>query len=291
LLGHEGSGTVIAIGPKVTKVKIGDDVIMGWIVGDGIEAAGAKYKQLHTEKIINSGKVTTFSNYSIVAENRLVKKPKDMEFDVAILFGCALPTGAGMVINELRPLSSHTFVVLGLGGIGISALIALKALGLNSIIAVDHSLEKINFARSLQIWSVIDSSRQNPHEEIMRLTNGVGADFCIESCGTVSTIELGFSFIKAGSGHLKFASHPPEGDVIKILPHDLIKGKKISGSWGGGVNPDNDIPKIYELLSRSGFLLNKLITKRYYLEEINDALNDLESGNVFRPLIKMTHFS
>lgn len=289
LLGHEGSGTVIDIGPKVTKVEVGDDVIMGWLEGVGFDAIGAKYKQFNSQKVINSGKVTTFSNYTIVAENRLVKKPKNMDFDVAVLFGCALPTGAGMVLNELKPSNNDTVVVLGLGGIGISALLALRALGLNSIIAVDNSLDKINFAKSLQVSAVINSSEENVYEAVKKLTNGVGADLCIESCGKVTTIELGFSLIKDGGGRLLFASHPPEGDLIKISPHELIKGKNISGSWGGRVNPDIDIKKIYGLLSKSEYFLNKLITKRYCLEEINNALDDLEFGRVFRPLIQMTH--
>lgn len=291
LLGHEGSGTVIDVGPKVTKVKVGDDVIMGWLMGSGINAPGAKYKKLYGREIINSGKVTTFSNYSIVSENRLVKKPKNMESDVAVLFGCALPTGCGMVINELKPKNGDTVVVLGLGGVGISALLALKALGIGSIIAIDSSLEKINFAKSIEIKSVIDSSEQDVYKEVMKITNGLGVDMCIESCGKVTTIELGFSLIKNNGGRLLFASHPPESDLIKISPHDLIKGKNISGSWGGGANPDLDIKKLYKVLSKSELLLNKLITKKYYLEEINDALDDLEMGRVFRPIIQMTHTS
>ena len=98
LLGHEGSGIVLAIGKDVTKVKIDDEVILGWIKGEGLDAPGAKYRC--GKQIINSGGVTTFCNYTIVSENRLVKKPIGLEFDTAVLFGCALPTGAGMVLNE-----------------------------------------------------------------------------------------------------------------------------------------------------------------------------------------------
>ena len=116
LLGHEGSGIVLAVGDGVTKVKPGDAVILGWVKGDGLDAAGAKY--ICGDQIINSGKVTTFCNYTVASENRLVVKPASLPFDTAVLFGCALPTGAGMVLNELRPSVDHTVVVLGLGGIG-----------------------------------------------------------------------------------------------------------------------------------------------------------------------------
>ncbi|HVK99979.1 MAG TPA: alcohol dehydrogenase catalytic domain-containing protein, partial [Dongiaceae bacterium] len=98
LLGHEGSGVVEAIGPGVSKVKPGDAVILTWIKGDGMDAPGALYWDGDTQ--INSGPVTTFSNYTVVAENRLVLKPTDLDFDTAVLFGCALPTGAGMALNE-----------------------------------------------------------------------------------------------------------------------------------------------------------------------------------------------
>ena len=147
LLGHEGSGIVLEVGPGVSKVKVGDEVILGWIKSDGIDALGAKYTC--NGQIINSGKVTTFSNYSVVSESRLVKKPFGLPFDIAVLFGCALPTGAGMVLNELNPPSSSSVAVLGLGGIGLSALMALKALGVNKIIAIDVSDEKLILAKKI----------------------------------------------------------------------------------------------------------------------------------------------
>jgi len=100
LLGHEGSGIVIKVGSSVNKFQIGDEVILTWIKCEGLEEQGAEY--LSQGEIINSGPVTTFSNYSVVSENRIIKKPKNLGFDTAILFGCALPTGAGMVINEIN---------------------------------------------------------------------------------------------------------------------------------------------------------------------------------------------
>ena len=93
LLGHEGSGIVVSVGEGVTKVSPGDGVILGWVKGVGLEAAGAIYKSKN--KVINSGRVTTFCNYTIASENRLVIKPAELPFDTAVLFGCALPTGAG----------------------------------------------------------------------------------------------------------------------------------------------------------------------------------------------------
>ena len=286
LLGHEGSGVVVAIGEGVTKVAIGDDVILGWLKGDGLDAPGAKYKI--GDEVINSGRVTTFASFTVVSESRLVKKPEHLTFDEAVLFGCALPTGAGMVLNQLKPSADSSVAVIGLGGIGISALLALRALNIRQIIAIDISDDKLDFAKRLGANYVFHSLDKGLYESIMSLTNG-GVDFCIESGGQVSTIELGFSLIRKGGGELIFASHPGHGEKISLDPHELISGKKILGSWGGGSNPDNDIPRICSLFANSNFLLSDLITKRYKLEQINEALYDLEHGKVFRPLIVMDH--
>ncbi len=286
LLGHEGSGIVLEVGSGVSKVKVGDEVILGWVKGEGIEAPGAKY--LCDGQIINSGRVTTFSNYTIVSENRLVKKPIGLPFDIATLFGCALPTGAGMVLNELNPLPSSVVVVLGLGGIGLSALMALKALAVQKIIAIDISDEKLCLARTLGATHVINSQNEDCESTLRNIANQ-GVDFCIESAGTVGTIELGFKLIRQGGGQLLFASHPPDGDKITLAPHELISGKKIAGSWGGGTKPDIDIPKIYKIFLNASIPMGSLLTKRYKLQDVNNALEDLRLGRVFRPLIVMDH--
>jgi S-(hydroxymethyl)glutathione dehydrogenase/alcohol dehydrogenase len=286
LLGHEGSGEVLAIGEGVTKVEPGDKVIIGWIKSSGLEAPGAKYSC--GGQIINSGRVTTFSNYTIVSENRIVKKPESLPMDVAILFGCALPTGCGMVLNELRPNLDMSVLVLGLGGIGLSALMALKALGLKQVIAADISDVKLSLAKKIGATHIINPTREDIGKRINELTNG-GADVCIESGGSVESIELGFSLIRKGGGRLLFASHPTEGQKIRIAPHELISGKQITGSWGGSSMPDRDVPRIYEILKQAEIPLDCLITKRYTLEQINEAIDDLDTGNVFRPLIVMDH--
>lgn len=286
LLGHEGSGIVVAIGEGVTKVKAGDEVILGWVKGEGLDAPGAKYKC--GEQVINSGRVTTFSNYSIISENRVVKKPAGLSFDTAILFGCALPTGAGMILNELKPPPDSSVVVLGLGGIGLSALIALKAIGVKLIIAIDISEEKLELAKQLGATHVFNSVSEGFRQAVLELTKG-GADMCVESGGQVSTIELGFSLIRKSGGKLLFASHPSEGEMIRLAPHELISGKQIAGSWGGATSPDRDIPRMFELFQGANIPLGSLLTTRYSLDQINDALDDLEAGRVFRPLIVMEH--
>lgn len=286
LLGHEGSGVVIEIGEGVTKVSPGDEVILGWVKGEGLEAFGAVYKTLTGEKI-NSGRVTTFSNYTVVSESRVYKKPKNLSFESAVLFGCALPTGAGMVFNELKPDPKDVVVVLGLGGIGLSALMALIALGVDNVVAIDRAQDKLDLAAEIGAKHLVNSSKENVTESLASLYPQ-GINSCIECAGSVKTIELGFQLIKK-NGRLIFASHPPEGQLIKLAPHDLIIGKKISGSWGGASTPDSDIPKMYDSIHNIENILHRMLSRIYLLEQINDALDDLESGSVFRPLIRMTH--
>jgi S-(hydroxymethyl)glutathione dehydrogenase/alcohol dehydrogenase len=286
LLGHEGSGIVVEIGPDVKKFKKGDEVILSWIKGSGIEAQGALYDS--DDLVINSGKVTTFSNYSVVSENRIIKKPKNLDFDTAILFGCALPTGAGMVINEINVNSESSVVVIGLGGIGMSAIAMLLSLKIKKIIAIDISAKKLDLVKSWGVNNTIDASKPNIQELVQEIFPD-GAEFCIESAGRVSTIELGFSLIDRNKGKLLFASHPPEGEKIRLSPHELISGKSIAGSWGGAIDPDRDIPILYHNFISANFPLNSLLTKPYSLIDINKALEDLESGKVLRPLIKMEH--
>ena len=287
LLGHEGSGIVTKIGKGVKKVKLGDLVILTWIKAGGIDSNNPKYLT-DKNKIINSGKITTFSNYSIVSENRIIKKPKVMPIKYAPLFGCAIPTGAGIVLNQVKPNKDNKVVVIGLGGIGLSSIMALKALGVKRVIAIDKNIKKLNLAKKIGANFILKSSHKNLKNKIFKLCGNNGADFCIESAGHCSTIELGFSFIK-NNGKLIFASHPTEGKKIKIKPHDLIMGKKIEGSWGGSSKPDKDIPKIFRLFLKNKIKYHLIAEKIYKMVNLNKALSDLEKGRVFRPIIKMKH--
>ena len=286
LLGHEGSGIVLDTGPDVKKFIKGDEVILSWIKSSGIEAKGALYDS--NDGVINSGKVTSFSNYSVVSENRLIKKPKSLDFDTAILFGCALPTGAGMVLNEINVTKDSSVIVIGLGGIGLSAVAMLLSLNVSKIIAIDVSTKKLDLVSSWGVSNIINANKANIHDLVSTIFPD-GADYTIESAGKASTIELGFSLINKHHGKLLFASHPPEGETIRLSPHELISGKNIAGSWGGAIEPERDIPILFHNFNSANFPLNSLLTKPYSLAEINQALQDLESGSVLRPLIKMQH--
>lgn len=283
LLGHEGSGIVVETGPSVTKVCPGDRVILGWIKGSGIEAGGVQYKC--EDGVINSGSVTTFNDYAVVSENRCVKIPEGVPMDVAVLFGCAVLTGAGIVTNTVRPAKGSSVAIFGLGGIGLSALMALKLFDCASIIAVDISENKLQLAREFGATHTINASEHDPVEAIRELTNGRGADYTIEAAGRSETIEQAFDAVRRGGGLCVFASHPEHGGRISLDPYELICGKQIMGSWGGASNPDRDIPLFAKLYLEGKLPLDKLLTQRYRLDEINQALDDLEQNRVGRPLI------
>lgn len=285
LLGHEATGVVQDIGPEVTKVKKGDKVILGWIKGSGIEAGGCKYNC--KDHVVNSGGVTTFSTHTVASENRVTKLPQGVPMDIGVLFGCALLTGAGMVFNQVKPKEQSTIAVIGLGGIGLSALIAAKLFKPTKLIGVDVSDDKLELAKSFGATEVVNSTK-NPNwvSELIKMTDGKGLDYVVEAAGQAGTIEGGFEATKRG-GLCVFASHPENGQKIKIDPYDLICGKRIEGSWGGGSNPDKDIEKLAALYREGNLPLEKFFSKKYQLSQINEALEDLEQKRSIRPLVEL----
>ena len=287
LLGHEGTGKVVQIGDGVSKVKPGDLVVLGWIKGSGLDGGGVRYRCACMPQAINSGGVTTFNEYALVSENRVVPLPEGVPLDVAVLFGCAVPTGAGILTNDLKPTAGSSIAVFGLGGIGMSALMATMLFECVKVIAVDVSAEKLQLARSFGATHIVNATTADAVAEIRKLTGGAGVDYAVEASGQANVIEQAFESVRRGGGVCVFASHPEHGKRISIDPYELICGKQIRGSWGGSSNPDRDIPMFAKLYLEGRLPLEKLITKRYPLDAINEALDDLEHHRVGRPLIEI----
>jgi S-(hydroxymethyl)glutathione dehydrogenase/alcohol dehydrogenase len=285
LLGHEATGIVQEVGEGITKVKIGNKVVLGWIKGSGIDAECASFSYNNIN--INSGKVTTFSEYTVVSENRITKLPDGIPLDVGVLFGCAIPTGCGIVMNDINPKKNSTIAIFGLGGIGLSALMATKLYNCKQIIAIDIEDKKLDLARDFGATHTINASNEDVLSQIKFLTNENGVDYCVEATGLAKMIEVAFKSVKNNGGLCVFASHPQKGDLISIDPFDLISGKQIKGSWGGSCYPDKDLPKFFDLYKSGKLPLEKLIEKQYSLEQINLALDDLENRLVTRPIIKI----
>tara|TARA_R110001592_G_scaffold175466_1_gene414598 strand:- start:19235 stop:20272 length:1038 start_codon:yes stop_codon:yes gene_type:complete len=285
LLGHEGMGVVQEIGEGVTKVSQGDHVVIGWIKGEGLDAPGGKYE--HDGYLINSGSATTLTEKTIVAENRLVKLPKGFPHKLAVLLGCALPTGLGLVFNELKPKENKSIAIFGLGGIGMSALLACKLSNPSILIAVDISEEKLALAKQLGASHTINASETDPVQKIHELTQG-GVDYSLEAGASTKTIEQAFEALRDGGGQCIFASHPSDDQKIQLEPHAFHRGKQIKGSWGGGSFPDKDIPKFTSLYSQGKLDLAPLISHEFPLSEINEALQAMRDKKLVRALIKVS---
>ncbi len=284
MLGHEGSGRVEQIGDDVTKVAIGDNVILGWIKGEGIEAGGVKYR--YRNQTINAGAVTTFNEYAIVSENRVVKSPAGLPLDIAVLFGCALLTGAGIVMNEIKPRHRASIAIFGLGGIGLSALMATKLYEPSLVVAIDVSEDKLALARELGATHTINPLNEDHLRTLAKLSPN-GVHYAIEASGQAKVIEQAFQAVNRNGGLCVFASHPKDGSRINIDPYEMICGKQLRGSWGGASHPDIDIPILAKLYIDGKLPLERLITNRYSLEQINQAIHDLENRNTGRPLIEI----
>lgn len=285
MLGHEGSGRVIHAGEGVAKVKPGDKVVLGWIKGRGMDVPGPKF--VKDGVVINAGGVTTFSDYSIVSENRCVRLPGGVPMDCAVLFGCAIPTGAGMVINRIKPGKDSSVAVFGLGGIGLSALMTLGLYDCSKVIGIDIEDSKLKLAKDFGATHCINAAEEDVLEKINVITEARGVDYSIETTGLATSIETAFRSVRKFGGLCCFASHPQSGDNIRLDPYDLICGKKIEGSWGGESNPDRDVPRFGKLFRYGKLPLEKLLDHTYTLEQINQALDDLEDRKVIRPLIRM----
>ncbi|MCO7190045.1 MULTISPECIES: zinc-binding dehydrogenase [unclassified Pseudoalteromonas] len=283
LLGHEGVGNIVATGPGIAKVKVGDRVILGWLKGSGIDAGGTVFSSQDGETI-NGGPVTTFSEYTVVSENRITQCPDDINDDMAVLLGCALPTGAGIVLNQVQPSHEQTVLLIGLGGIGLSALLMLKHFRPKHVVVIDTNPEKVRIAMALGAdhGYVLHDDIQSE----IAANFPQGFDFAIECAGHTSSIEMAFELIH-NAGKCIFASHPPNGEKIQLDPHALICGKRIEGSWGGGSNPDRDLVKIGRIIQELDFPMEVFISHQYTLSEINNALNDLENNQVVRAVIDL----
>jgi S-(hydroxymethyl)glutathione dehydrogenase/alcohol dehydrogenase len=284
-LGHEGSGTVVAVGEGVTKVAPGDQVVLSWLKGSGADVPGTVYQG--PAGPVNSGAISTFMRRTVTCENRLTPLPANVPLREAALLGCAVPTGAGIVMNTLKLKPDESLVVFGLGGVGLSALLAAKALGAAPLIAVDVVPEKLEMARALGASHVIDARHGDTVAEIRALTDGKGTNYAIEAVGHPQAMESAFESVRMGGGLCVIAGNVPHGVTVKLNPFSLIAGRRIAGSWGGDSRLDDDIPQYAKMYAENRLPLSKLITAEYTLHDINQAFDDLEAGRVARALVAL----
>lgn len=284
-LGHEGSGTVISVGEGVAKVKPCDRVVLSWIRGSGADVGTTTYASANGP--VNSGALSTFLRQAVTCESRVTPIPATMPLREAALLGCAIPTGAGIVLNRAGVRPGESVAVFGVGGIGLSAVLAADLVSATTIIAVDVVDHKLEQARRVGATHVVNAREHDALAFIRDLTCGRGVDYAIEAAGRRETMELAFQAVRPQGGLCVLAGNLPSGERISIDPFDLIRGRRIVGTWGGETQPDDDIPQYVDLYLAGKLKLERLITHTYGLGGVNEALDDLERGAVGRALIDM----
>lgn len=282
LLGHEGGGTVEAIGEGVTHIKVGDLVVMHWRRGCGIESDFPKY--IWGPKTIGGGLITTFNEYALVSENRLTAIDKDISMDIASLMGCAVTTGLGVVFKEANLRPGESIVVIGCGGVGLNIIQAASMVSAYPIIAIDILDSKLDMAKHFGADQIYNVNRI----EIANLAFDKSYDVVVDCTGLVGLIEKGLQFV-APTGRMILVGLPhDEMNMIQIRDmRQHFTGKKIIFSQGGGTEPNTDIPRYLDLYKASKLKLDELITHRYSLDDINQAIDKVRTGKCGRCVVEM----
>jgi len=278
LMGHEGGGVVLKVGDGVSKVNVGDHVVMHWRVSKGIESRYPNYTDEDKIKI-GGGLVTTFNSEAIVSENRITKVSKELPFKIGALLGCSLTTALGLVNNEAKIKIGQSAMVIGCGSIGASVLQALKMVSSYPIVSVDISQEKLEFSKKFgSDYSIIYND--NFDNKCKSYFGSSGPDVIIETSGNPDVISKCYSIL-APRGKLIMVGQPKFDQDVRLL--NIAKnfsGKQILDSTGGRTSPDDDIPR-YERLIKSGKIdFEKIITNYYNIKKINLAISDIAKGKV-----------
>lgn len=285
LLGHEASGTVIAIGPGVKHVKQDDLVVLHWRKGLGIEGAPPIYQW--NGKKLNAGWIATFNEYAIVSENRVTAIPEHSDLEVAALFGCAVTTGFGVVENNAQIRIGESVVVFGAGGVGLNIVQAASLVSAYPIIAVDLYEGRLVLAKEMGATHLINANKVDAEEAIQEIIQKQGLDCFIDNTGNPKMIELGYRITKP-QGKVVLVGVPRKGNNTTIYSLPLHFGKRISGSHGGEAVPNTDIPRYMNLYRSGGMRLKEIISHIYSLDEINHAIEDMKSGELSgRALVRL----
>jgi len=284
-LGHEGSGTVLRVGPGVKTVKVGDRVVLHWRPSAGIQCEAPKYNW--DGKVVNAGWVTTFMEEAFISENRLTVIPDTFPLRLAPLFGCAITTGVGVVNNDAQVKIGQSVVIFGCGGVGLNVAQAADMVSANPIVGVDIVDKKIEMGLKWGMTHAFNSkTTADLRKEILDVVGPQGADVVVDTTGNARVIELAYE-LTAAAGKTILVGVPKKDDKVTIYTLPLHFRKVLKGSEGGGVVPDVDIPKLIGLFNRGRLKLEGLITHEFTLDQINEAITVFKSGEAGRVLINM----
>jgi S-(hydroxymethyl)glutathione dehydrogenase/alcohol dehydrogenase len=284
LLGHEGAGVVLAVGPGVRQVREGDRVVLHWRKGTGIESQPPQYRW--GGRTVNAGWVTTFNDQAVVSENRLTRIPANVDFDVASLMGCAVTTGLGVVNNNASIKIGQSVAVFGVGGVGLNVVQGSAMVSAYPIIAIDKYDAKLDLATQFGATHRINSTMLNPKEEVLKIVGSAGVDVAVDTTGLVALIEQAYD-VTSAHGKTVLVGVPPAGNKVSIYTLPLHFGKILTGSHGGEADPTKDIPRYLNLVAQGKLRLREMITRTFTLDEVNEAVESMRSGEAGRFIIRM----
>jgi Zn-dependent alcohol dehydrogenase len=284
LLGHEAAGIVEDVGPGVRKVRPGDSVVLHWLKGSGIDSDTPKFKRRGAA--INAGWITTFSERTVVSENRVTRVDPAVPSDVAALLGCAVTTGLGIVINNAQLKPGDSIAVFGAGGVGINVIQAAALVNAHPIIAVDVNDGKLAWAKAFGATHVVNSSREDPVLAVKAIAGSDGVHASVDTVGH-PTVRTAAYDATGKAGVTVFAGVPRAEDRLSFDSFPLQGGRRVVGSHGGEARPDVDIPRCVRLFQLGKFKLKEQITHRFPLERVNEAIEIVRSGEAGRCLLAM----
>ena len=308
VLGHEGAGIIEAVGEGVTSVKKGDRVMINWLPSceacsscqAGTPSLCETFPDTTFQGLLSDGtsrmhstdgkalkqllSSATMAEYTVVNEKGVIPIPEDVPFEVAAIVGCAVMTGVGAVMNTAQVVPGSSAALIGCGGVGLSILLGLKMAGCYPLIAVDVMDSKLEFARELGATHTINAKNENAIDAIRNLT-GKGANYVFDSVGSKHTIGQAVAAAGPYGSAVITGMHNIQDEVPVPAGALIFQNKKLLGSFVGSSRPKVDLPRLIELYQGGVLDLDSLITKRYPLNELAVAFEDMEAGKVVRGVL------
>ena len=306
-LGHEAAGIVEALGEFVTDLAVGDHVVLVFVPscgrcgpcaagrpalcepgakanGAGTLLSGERRLSFRAEPINHHLGVSAFGDHAVVARKSCVKIDPELPLDIAALFGCAVLTGVGAVVNTARVEPGASVAVVGLGGVGLSAVLGARVAGARQIVAVDLSDEKLAFARALGATHLVNAGAPDAVQTIRGLTGG-GVEIAFDMAGAVPALELAYAATARG-GTTVTAGLPHPDKRMALAPVTLVAEERtLKGSYIGSAAPLRDVPRLIALFKAGKLPVDALLTHRLGLEEINEGFDRLREGIGIRQVV------
>lgn len=300
--GHESAGYVAETGDAVTSVRPGDPVVVSLLKSCGqcyycltgmphlcekmmAPPAVPLMRTKAGQPLVAKGNIGGFAEAVLVDESQVVKLPPEMPLDRACLLACGVSTGFGGVVNRAKVRALQSVVVIGAGGVGVNAIQGAAYSGADPVIAVDVLEKKLETAKAFGASHAVNAKSNDAAEQVRRLTSGRGADWVFVTVGSVAAIKQGLAM--AGKrGSVVIIGLPPVKDTLTIAPLELIASERtLTGGFMGSTNLRVDIPRLVGLYRAGRLKLDELITERFPLAKINDAIASMQRGDALRNVI------